>query len=67
MDWKPYRLKGLVEMRPFVPGEDLSEIYVGDPSKAGAGIICRNPENADEQHWYLDDAYVARNFDALDQ
>ena len=28
MNWKKYKRKGLTEMRPYVKGEDLSEISV---------------------------------------
>lgn len=53
-------------MRPYVPGEDLSEIYVGDPNQMGPGMICRYPDDPDQKHWYLDRAYVAEHYEPME-
>lgn len=64
-DWTPYRLKGVVEMRLYVPGEDLSEIHVGDPSRMDGGMVCRDPDHPDQKHWYLDHDYIARHYEPV--
>lgn len=57
MEWKKYRKKGLQEMRPYVPGEDLTGISVNkeDTPELG-GMIARNSKN------YEDKWYVAKKF-----
>jgi len=51
--WKLYRHVGWSQARPYVPGEDLSNISVSavDVPEFG-GMIARNPNNHDEQ-WYV--------------
>jgi hypothetical protein len=52
-DWKMYRKNGLQEMRPFVPGEDLTKISVSkeDVPEPG-GMVARNAKNSEDQ-WYV--------------
>lgn len=48
--WRPFRRSGEIEMRPYVPGEDLSSVSVSDadkPPKAG-DMIARNPANHED-------------------
>lgn len=63
-NWKKYRRKGLSEMRPYVPGEDLSAISVSEqdaPPKSG-DMIARNPENHLDQ-WLVANAYFTKNLE----
>lgn len=64
MTWKKYRRKGLSEMRPYVPGEDLSGISVSavDKPEHDFGMIARNPLNHEDQ-WYVADKYFRDNFE----
>ncbi len=57
-EWKQYKRKGLSEMRPYVPGEDLSGVSVSqqDDPPSDMGMIARNPKN------YADQWYVARKY-----
>lgn len=59
--FKQYKRKGLSEMRPYVPAEDLTGISVSENDKQLAtdfpnifmqGYIARNPDNHTEQ-WYV--------------
>lgn len=54
MNWKQYKRKGLSEMRPYVPGEDLSHVSInaedarnGSPKEGD--FIARNPQNHADQ------------------
>lgn len=60
-EWKQYRKTALQEMRPYVPGEDLTGISISKEDQAeiesgGGGMIARNADNPKDQ-WY-----VARDF-----
>jgi len=60
-----YRRKGAVEMRPYVPGEDLSGVSVNkeDHPQIG-GMIARNADNEQDQ-WYVAKAYFEKHFEPL--
>ena len=69
-EFKKYRRKQIAELRPFVPGEQLSErvsISEGDREagspKAG-DMIARNPDNHDDQ-WLVSKEYFNANFEPL--
>ena len=70
MPFKKYRRKGLSEMRPFVPGEDLTGVSVSDADKAlseeefNKGFIARNPVNHNDQ-WYVARAYFDKNLEEV--
>lgn len=75
--WAYYRRTGLSEMRPCVPGEDLTGISVSDPDKdllaAAAesgedpgGYIARNPKNHADQ-WYVAQTYFDENLEPLEE
>ena len=55
-EFKQYKRKGLSEMRPYVLGEDMTEISLSEPDKAlptlEGGYIARNPKNHDDK-WYV--------------
>jgi len=66
MSWNNYYRTGLSEMRPYVPGEDLTAISVSqEDTPEEGGMIARNPANYADQ-WYVAKAYFERNF-TLDQ
>ncbi len=69
--WAYYRRTGLSEMRPYVPGEDLTGISVSQPDlermtidaaqgRNPGGYIARNPNNHNDQ-WYVAQAYFDEN------
>ncbi len=63
-EFKQYRRKGLAEMRPYVPGEDLSGVSVAavdNPALTG-GMIARNPANHADQ-WFVAQEYFDKNFE----
>lgn len=67
MEWKQYKRKGLSEMRPYVPGEDVTGVSVSE-ADASAGspklgdMIARNPKNHDDQ-WLVAKKYFEDNLE----
>ena len=63
--WKQYKRKGLSEMRPYVVGEDLSDISVSkeDTPKEG-DMIARNPNNHADQ-WLVAKEYFEENLEEV--
>lgn len=63
-EFKQYKRKGLSEMRPYISGEDLSEISVSkdDEPANDMGMIARNPNNHNDQ-WYICRKYFEDNFE----
>ena len=69
-EFKKYRRKQIAELRPYVPGEELSQrvsISAGD-REAGSpkegDMIARNPDNHDDQ-WLVSEEYFEANFEPL--
>jgi hypothetical protein len=63
--WKTYRRIGLTEMRPYVPGEDLTDISVSSQdTPQDGGMIARNPDNHSEQ-WYVNEAYFCAHMEEV--
>lgn len=62
-EFKKYVRKGFSEMRPYVPGEDMSNISVADVDTVGeGGMIARNPKNHSDQ-WYVAKQYFEDNLE----
>ena len=59
-----YRRTGIALMRPYEPGEDLTEISVSgeDDPASDLGMIAVNPDNPSDQ-WYVARAYFDKNFE----
>ena len=66
-EFKQYRKKGLAEMRPYVPGEDLSGVSVSeaDDPPNDLDMIARNPKNHADQ-WYVAKKYFEDSFEPAD-
>lgn len=66
-NWKKYRRTNIAEMRPYVPGEDLTGVSVSDVDdpETDLGMIARNPRNHADQ-WYVARAYFEENFGPLE-
>jgi hypothetical protein len=64
--WKQYRKTALQEMRPYVPGEDLSGVSVNseDTPELG-GMIARNHDNHTDQ-WYVAKKFFEKNYEVTD-
>ena len=62
MTWKNYIKQTLQPMRPYIPGEDLTEISVweGDTPELG-GMIAINPKNKTDK-WYVAKAFFEENY-----
>lgn len=66
-EWNWFRLTGRIELRRYVPGEDLTGVSVSDTDNppTDQGWIARNPDNYDDQ-WYVAKEYVAKNYERSD-
>jgi hypothetical protein len=67
-EFKQYRRKGFSEMRPYVKGEDLSQISVSkeDDPENDMGMIARNPKNHADQ-WYVAKKYFEDNLELVEE
>ena len=69
-EFKKYRRKQIAELRPYVPGEELSGRVSISANDRDAGspkdgdMIARNPENHDDQ-WLVAKEYFEANFEPL--
>ncbi len=63
-EWKQYKRKGLSEMRPYVSGEDMTNISVAevDDPETDMGMVARNPQNHDDM-WYVARKYFEDNLE----
>ena len=63
---KYYRKKLLQPMRPYEPGEDLSEISVSaeDTPELG-GMVAHNPDNPADQ-WYVAKQFFEDNYEEME-
>lgn len=64
--WKEYKKKvtSTVEMRPYIPGEDLTGVSVSmqdDPPTEG-DMIARNPKNSADM-WLVSKEYFEANYE----
>lgn len=67
MAWQNYKRKGVTEMRPYVPGEDVTGVSISDADKANGSpkegdMIARNPDNHQDQ-WLVAKAYFEKNLE----
>lgn len=62
-EWTLHQKKQPQEMRPYLPGEDLSGISVNkEDSPDLGGWIARNPKNHNDQ-WYVAKQFYADNYE----
>lgn len=61
--FKKYKRRNVAEMRPYVKGEDLTDISVArvDDPENDMGMVARNPFNHADQ-WYVSRKYFEENF-----
>jgi hypothetical protein len=65
-EFKKFRKKNLVEIRPYVEGEDLSKLSsknVGHKPTVG-DMIVRDPEKPSDQ-WLITAEYFAANYEPV--
>jgi hypothetical protein len=68
-EFKQYRRRQIAELRPYVPGEDLTGVSVSQADREAGSpkegdMIARNPVNHADQ-WLVAQAYFEANFAAL--
>lgn len=66
-EFKQYRRRELSELRPYVLGEDLTNVSVSDVDhpETDMGMIARNPKNPDDQ-WYVARQYFEDNLELVE-
>jgi hypothetical protein len=65
--WKQYKRKGLSEMRPYITGEDITNISISQPdtengSPKEGDMIARNPKNHSDK-WLVAKKYFEDNLE----
>lgn len=61
--WKKYRKKEVAEMRPYLQGEDLTNILVSKRVDVrGGGMIARDPDDPEDQ-WFISIEFFRKNFE----
>lgn len=66
--FQEYRRSQIAELRPYVPGEELSDrVSISAPDREAGSpkagdMIARNPANHDDQ-WLVAKAYFEANFE----
>lgn len=68
-EFKKYRRKQIAELRPWQPGEDMTDVSVSQPDQAAGSpkagdMIARNPKNHTDQ-WLVAAQYFADNFEEV--
>jgi hypothetical protein len=69
-DFRPYRRSQIAELRPYSPGEELSDRVSVSAADKEAGspkegdMIARNPKNHADQ-WLIAAQYFADNFEPV--
>jgi hypothetical protein len=66
-NWKCYKRRGLSEMRPYSPGEDVSHVSISEADRIAGSprlgdMIARNPDNHADQ-WLVAQAYFEKNLE----
>jgi hypothetical protein len=65
--WGLYRKTATQEMRPYVPGEDLTGISVNkEDTPEEGGMIARNGKNHDDQ-WYIGKQFFKDNYERVNE
>lgn len=60
--WSLYVRKGTQEMRPYVPGEDMTGISVNkEDTLEKGGMIAVNADNAEDK-WYVGKEFFRKNY-----
>ena len=64
-EFKQYRKSHVLEMRDYVPGEDLTHIYVSEAyTPELGGMVARNPNNHAHQ-WYVTKKFFDDNYERV--
>ena len=65
-EFKQYRRKGFSELRPYISGEDVTNISIADVDdpETDMGMVARNPQNHKDQ-WYVARKYFEENLELI--
>lgn len=67
-EFKKYTRINVAEMRPYIKGEDVSNISISPENnpETDMGMIARNPDNHKDQ-WYVNRNYFEKNFKEINE
>lgn len=66
MEFKKYRKTGFAEMRPYIPGEDLTHVSVSEQDNPKPGdMIAREPTDHENQ-WLISQEFFELNYEPVD-
>ena len=61
-EFKDYNRVGKVQIRPYIPGEIMSDISVSEADKGCTeGYIARDSDNPKDK-WFISTAFFAKNY-----
>ena len=68
-EFQKFRKKQIAEMRPYVPGEDMTNISVSEADKQNGSpkegdMIARNPNNHLDL-WLVSKTFIAINYEPI--
>lgn len=68
-DFQQYRRKQIAELRPYIEGDDMTNVSVSTPDRENGSpqagdMIARNPKNHADQ-WLVAAQYFADNFEPV--
>lgn len=68
-EFKQYRRKQIAELRPYVAGDDLTNVSISETdvrvgSPLPGDMIARNPKNHEDQ-WLVAAQYFSDNFEGV--
>ena len=66
LEFKEYKRKGTILLRPYILGEDMSKFSVNvvDDPPSDMGMVAQNPQNPADQ-WYVARQYFDNNYEML--
>jgi chlorite dismutase len=65
LKWKSYMRVGIIEMRPYIVGENLSNINIStEITPKEGGMIARNPMDHKDQ-WYVTEEDFKENMEEI--
>lgn len=65
--WKNYRRTGITQMRPYIVGEDLSNVSINkEDTPEEGGYIARNIANWNDQWYVAKDYFEKMKFEVVE-
>ena len=65
-EFKNYRKTAVQRMRPYVPGEDLSQVSVSKKDTPGKGGMIAEASGNPKDQWYVNADFFNRSYEIID-